>query len=252
VGVDGGSGTEYRADAAKSGDGSKRGEHATPFSSKPIYVPLDEALRSEVCSFWGLEGEAFPVERLCVAGFHRKDAIRCISLGSPALLNVQSNHGLHVATGGLPVFMRIDDQDSVASAEHVPASPCRWRAAHEAASLLGTHARRRTLRLPAAILHEALTRRSRHALSIAELRELSGGDKCSLERCLNPDGSLEEGGVVVGTAAFVTSDTGVDRIWLSALLSEVDGLLLLAEGDVLRRSAEMLAFWCDEAGHSLV
>lgn len=39
------------------------------------------------------------------------------------------------------------------------------------------------------------------------------------------------------------SRSAAGRVWLSGLLTEKDGLVLLAESDVLRRSVEVLAFW---------
>ena len=95
----------------------------------------------------------------------------------------------------------------------------------------------------------------RRALPTAELRALGG--PAALERCLRADGSsIEEGGVVVGWLGVLAThqseeegqgDCGAkgsagcgDRIWLSALLTENSGLVLLAESDVLRRSVQLL------------
>ena len=90
---------------------------------------------------------------------------------------------------------------------------------------------------------------SRRALPIAELRSLGG--PAALERCLQADGaSIEEGGVVVGWQHEHEQPGPAtrDRIWLSGLLTERSGLVLLAESDVLRRSAELLvAFGAEDA-----
>ena len=234
-----GGGAAVEGGSAASADGGGKRREKAPNVSKPVYVPLGTELSAEVCRFWGLHGGGFPIERLCTAGFHKR--IDSLYVGSSALLALQYNSSLHVASGGLPVFKRMDKDPS--GNPWPAAAP--WRAAHEAAALLGAHASRRTLRLPAAALREVLTRR---ALPLTELRALDHA--ASLERCLLPDGSIEEGGVVIGLASGDGASGGIasipsDRIWHAGLLTEKDGLMLLAEGDVLRRSEEVLAFYGD-------
>ena len=84
----------------------------------------------------------------------------------------------------------------------------------------------------------------RRTLPMEALRSLDPPG--ALERCLCPGGSIEEGGVVVGLQRDGARPSS-DVIWLAGLLTEKDGLVLLAEADVLRRSADVLAFWSNAA-----
>ena len=64
---------------------------------------------------------------------------------------------------------------------------------------------------------------------------------------LPPDGGgAHAGGAHADSGGEPARRSGSERIWLAGLLTERDGLVLLAEGDVLRRSAEVLTFWEDQ------